>query len=127
MPILEVGAAPVITGFDGDVFRSLSGRLSLLETAEVIRRAVLFVGVDSGPAHLANAVGTAGVILLGRLGEFQRYLPYSGGYADGSNAELLYASGPAAELSVDSVMAALLRRLAAKDALGGPRALGSCR
>ena len=37
--------------------------LPIREVAELIRRADLFVGTDSGPAHLADAVGTTGVIL----------------------------------------------------------------
>jgi len=37
--------------------------LPIREVAELIRRADLFVGTDSGPAHLADAVGTPGVIL----------------------------------------------------------------
>jgi len=36
---------------------------SLPEVAELIRRADLFAGTDSGPAHLADAVGTSGAIL----------------------------------------------------------------
>ena len=45
----------------GPVGRALG--LPIREAAEVIRRAALFVGTDSGPAHLADAVGTPGVIL----------------------------------------------------------------
>ena len=91
---------------------NLCGRLSLLETAEVIRRAALFVGVDSGPAHLANAVGTPGVVLLGRYRGFDAYVPYSGGYADGSNATLVRADGPAATIDPAAVARAVRAELA---------------
>lgn len=37
--------------------------LKLPEAAELIRRADLFAGTDSGPAHLADAVGTPGAII----------------------------------------------------------------
>ena len=37
--------------------------LPLPEAAELIRRADLFCGTDSGPAHLADAVGTPGAII----------------------------------------------------------------
>jgi ADP-heptose:LPS heptosyltransferase len=37
--------------------------LSLPEVAELISRADLFAGTDSGPAHMADAVGTPGAIL----------------------------------------------------------------
>jgi ADP-heptose:LPS heptosyltransferase len=36
---------------------------SIPQVAELIRRADLFVGTDSGPGHLADAVGTKGVII----------------------------------------------------------------
>jgi heptosyltransferase-2 len=39
------------------------GRLTLRSSAAVIRRASVFVGNDSGPAHLAAAVGTATVVV----------------------------------------------------------------
>lgn len=45
----------------GPVVKGLG--LPLREVAEVIRRADLFIGTDSGPCHLADAVGTPGVIL----------------------------------------------------------------
>jgi len=86
-------------------YRNLCGRTGLLELGEVIRRASVFVGLDSGPAHLGNAAGTPGVILLGRYRSFRRYLPYSGGYGDGTLAKLIYADGLTASLSVGEVYA----------------------
>ena len=85
------------------LYKSFCGSLSILETAEVIRRAKLFIGIDSGPAHLANAVGTFGVIMFGNYIGFERYNPFSGGYRNGSNAVLLYANGPVEAIQVDSV------------------------
>ena len=41
------------------------GELSLGELAALCQRAVLFVGNDSGPAHLAAAAGTRCVVLYG--------------------------------------------------------------
>lgn len=45
--------------------RSLVGRLTLLELAALLRRAALFVGNDSGPMHIASAMGTPVVGLFG--------------------------------------------------------------
>jgi heptosyltransferase III len=78
----------------------------------VIRRAAVFVGVDSGPAHLANAVGTYGIILLGHYRAYTRYMPYSGAYGDGRNARVLHNDGPASALPVARVLEALAPRLA---------------
>ena len=55
---------------------------AVAESAEIIRRAALFIGIDSGPAHLADAVKTPGVILLGRYLTWDYYMPYTGFYAE---------------------------------------------
>ncbi len=45
--------------------RLLAGRTTVRQLAAVIQRTVLFVSVDSGPAHVAAAVGTPLVVLWG--------------------------------------------------------------
>jgi ADP-heptose:LPS heptosyltransferase len=110
--IVEVGLRPLAVPQDGARQRTLCGTLTILETAEVIRRARLFVSTDSGPAHLANAVGTRGVILLGALLRFRSYTPYSGGYATGETADIVRADGPVADLPVDAAFAAVMARSA---------------
>ena len=45
--------------------RDLAGRTSVRELAAIIQRLDLFVSVDSGPAHMAAAVGTPLVVLWG--------------------------------------------------------------
>lgn len=97
-PIIEIGLSPTVT-IKHPNFQSLCGQLSLLETAEVIHRAQLFIGIDSGPAHMANAGNTPGIILLGQLYDFVDYLPYSGRYKRGENITILNDYGhPCAEL-----------------------------
>src|SRR5919199_2229187 len=44
-PVIEVGLTPVVKE-ENPRFKSLCGQLSLLETAEVISRAQLFIGID---------------------------------------------------------------------------------
>lgn len=113
LPVVEVGLRPVLAAAGTAGCVDLCGRLSILQTAEVIRRAAVFVGIDSGPAHLANAVGTYGVILLGHYRSYRRYMPYSGAYGDGSNAHVIYGDGPAAvAIGVDEVFDAISARLA---------------
>ncbi|MDQ1122616.1 glycosyltransferase family 9 protein [Microbacterium trichothecenolyticum] len=53
----------------GDAVFSLAGRLSLSELAGVLATADVFVGNDSGPRHLAHAVGapTVGIYWAGNL------------------------------------------------------------
>ena len=107
----EVGLHPIVAT-DGDSFAiSLCGELSIMETAEVIRRAAVFVGIDSGPAHLANAVGARAVLLLGSYRNFARYMPFSGGYCDGTRAKVVRTDGPAVEIDVSEVVRACIEMI----------------
>ena len=56
---------------------NLSGQLTIRQAAAVLRRCRLAVGAETGLAHLACAVGTQNVVLLGG-GHFGRFMPYSG-------------------------------------------------
>lgn len=105
--IVEIGLSSELKISDKR-YINLCGKLNLLETGEVIRRAQLFIGIDSGPAHLANAVGTYGVIMIGKLEDFINHIPYSGKYKSGENALILRnTEGPSAEIPVDDVIKAL--------------------
>ncbi|GAA4463419.1 glycosyltransferase family 9 protein [Nibrella saemangeumensis] len=109
--VVEVGLNPVVH-IEHPRFHNLCGRLQLLETAEVIRRSQLFMGIDSGPAHLANAAGTDGIILLGQLFDFVEYMPYSGRYKRGEGATILnYHGHPCADLPYEWVQEAVEYRL----------------
>ncbi len=69
--ILLVGAAPDVSRAEDirnirpAVISSLAGKLSLIELREVIARAALFVGPDSGPMHIAATTRTPIVALFG--------------------------------------------------------------
>lgn len=123
--VVEVGLASVVVERDTDLSRSLCGALSIAQTAEVIRRAALFVGVDSGPAHIANAVGTQGVILIGHLYGFIGHMPYSGWYATEAGAMIVRMDGPLASLPIEPVIEAVDARLGSRppapsaDGVGG--------
>ena len=97
-------------------YRNLCGKLSILETAEVIRRAEFFIGLDSGPSHLANAVGTNGIILMGSLGDFPSYNPYSGKYGRQENAVFVRKEGsPCADLTFEFVKDKVVSALGMKE------------
>lgn len=113
-PVVEVGLKGQIQSSSPE-FRDLCGQLSILETAEVIRRASFFVGVDSGPAHLANAVGTYGFLLIGQLGHFEDFNLYTGGYGEGTNARVIWKrKGPASSLSFEEVWQPIQEYLAGR-------------
>ena len=111
LSVVEIGSEPFIVQANDDRTKSLCGMLSIIETAEVLKRASLFIGIDSGPAHLANAVGTPGVILLGNHGPFRKYVPYSGNYADGTGAELIQWDDLPEAIPLDRVIASVSIRL----------------
>ncbi len=95
LPVVEIGGgrrSHELALPPGSV--SLFNRVPILHSAEVIRRASIFIGVDSGPAHLANAAKVPAVILLGKLGYFGSYTPYSGYFAsDPQDVKLVRSLG----------------------------------
>ena len=110
--VVEVGLNPIVQNTDPR-FVSLCGKLSMLETAQVIGNSRLFVGIDSGPAHFANAMGAEGVILLGKLFDFVEYLPYSGRYKRGEDVTILNQIGhPCSDMPYEWVQQAVEQHLA---------------
>lgn len=61
----RAAATQVAAGCEESTVANLAGKTSLRETAAVMSRAACFVGNDSGPAHLAAAVGAPVVVLSG--------------------------------------------------------------
>ena len=55
---------------------NLSGNTTLRQTAAIIKKSRLAIGAETGNAHIACAVGTPNVILIGG-GHFGRFMPYS--------------------------------------------------
>jgi len=109
--VVEVGLRPEIARFNLPHYVDLCARLTIPETAEVIRRAHVFIGVDSGPAHIANAVGTFGIILIGKYRNFSHYMPYSGAYESGQNAQIIYHDGAARDIQLQTVIDAVWAKL----------------
>ena len=109
IPIVEVGGGPNHIPLSRPGIIDLVNRLPILQTAEVIRRARFFVGVDSGPAHLANALMVPGAVLLGRMGYFREYMPFSGFFASKLPQVKMIRNltGPAFELPVAEVCEAV--------------------
>jgi ADP-heptose:LPS heptosyltransferase len=57
--------------------RDWTGRLSVLETAALLERADLFIGADSGPAHLAACAGLPSIILFSGTNQMRQWRPWS--------------------------------------------------
>jgi ADP-heptose:LPS heptosyltransferase len=54
---------------------NLAGKTTLIDLAELIRAAKLLIGNESGAVHLAAAVGTPSVSIVGG-GHYGRFIPY---------------------------------------------------
>lgn len=100
--LVEVGLAAKIAPGHPSVL-DLCGKLSLLELAEIIRRSSGFIGVDSGPAHFANAFERPSVVLLGRYRIFDAYMPYTGYLRVHADPMVLKWPGSPAEIPVEEV------------------------
>jgi ADP-heptose:LPS heptosyltransferase len=56
-----------------------TGQLGVGELAAVIEQSDVFVGADSGPAHLAAAVGTPAVVLFSGTNDPRQWQPWGSG------------------------------------------------
>ncbi len=52
-----------------------TGRVTVLELAALLEEADAFIGADSGPAHIAAAVGTPSVVLFSGTNRLERWRP----------------------------------------------------
>jgi heptosyltransferase-2 len=57
--------------------RDWTGSLSVAQTTALLERADLFIGADSGPAHLAASAGTLSVILFSGTNQPRQWRPWS--------------------------------------------------
>lgn len=57
--------------------RDWAGRLSVSETTALLERADLFLGADSGPAHLAACAGVPSVVLFSGTNRVRQWRPWS--------------------------------------------------
>jgi glycosyltransferase involved in cell wall biosynthesis/ADP-heptose:LPS heptosyltransferase/Flp pilus assembly protein TadD len=71
----EAQAAANILAAIGAPAHNLAGATTLRQSAAILKRCRLAIGADTGTAHIACAVGTPQVVILGG-GHFGRFFPY---------------------------------------------------
>lgn len=96
---------PVFIGAESDHVAAFSGwrtivGASVTEIARLMRDAALFIGNDSGPAHVAAAFGVPEVVLFGRS-SLETWAPWR------TPAEAIKAEGSINSLTVSRVIAAV--------------------
>ena len=106
--IVEIGTERVLE-YKPSAVIDFTGYRNLQQIASIIKGASLFVGVDSVFAHVANAVQTPSVILLGKYRNFMLYFPYIGAFSHSKFFQILRApSGqPAAKIETKDVFACI--------------------
>ena len=107
--IIEIGHVNPVN-FAHKNFISLVGQTSLPETMKIMKGASFFIGLDSGPTHLANAFMLPGLILNGEFLNFKTYMSYSGMYKNSQKVKVLFnESGLAKDLPFDAVWKGLVK------------------
>lgn len=111
--VTEIGLQNQIEITNNPLYLNYCGKKSLQEIAILIKNNFLFVGVDSGFAHIANALRVEGVILLGNYRDFKSYMPYTGFYTKegGNGATIIHYEGKVKEIPVDLVMKNIVYRI----------------
>ncbi len=85
---LDDGWRVVILGGEEDIaasrairsherLRDWTGTLAVTETTALLERADLFLGADSGPAHLAASAGVTSIVLFSGTNGHRQWRPYS--------------------------------------------------
>jgi heptosyltransferase-3 len=77
--------------------------------AKIISGADFFLGIDSGPTHIANAFEIPGLILLGDFKNFKNHMPYSGAYELGRATVYHYPNGTSVEIPLETVWQTLTK------------------
>lgn len=104
--IVEIGFEPVIVSKDSRYYNMTHVR-DIQEIAEVIRKAELFIGIDSSFAHIANCFDKMAILIFGSYKNFPEYNPYSGGYDKEKKVRLIRAKSVAAEVLLEEVISAV--------------------
>ena len=97
--VVEIGTHEPLN-YSSKSFLNLVGKTSIEETCTLIKSARFFLGIDSGPTHIANAFKIPALILCGHFANFKKYMSYSGAYQEKGGIANIYfnASGSTREL-----------------------------
>ncbi len=82
MPVVEVGLEPVLAT-TSEWYHDMTHLRSIQSIAQIIAQSTFFFGIDSGFAHIANALDINGIVVMGKYKKFTHYVPYTGKYKYG--------------------------------------------
>ncbi len=98
--IIEIGDRSCIT-IDHPLLERRTGMLPLQKLAELIEQSSVFIGIESGPAHIANALKKQSIILAGTLPNFKIYMPYSGYFQEHQADTIIFFDKPLSAISYE--------------------------
>ena len=107
--IVEFGLEPILT--ETPLLRRLGSTLPLNRQMGLLAQAVLFVGVDSGFAHMANACHIPSVVVLGQYKGVSDQMFFSGPWRRGEGCRFVRTEGALASLSASEVIDAVRSQL----------------
>ncbi|MHA8086795.1 glycosyltransferase family 9 protein [Aquirufa sp. Wall-65K1] len=106
--VVEIGMKHPLP-FQHPHFTSLVGQCDLIETMKIIQGASFFIGLDSGPTHMANAFQIPGLVICGEFTYFKKYMSYSGFYQESNRTKVMFnPDGKAEGLAFDDVWQQLI-------------------
>jgi heptosyltransferase-3 len=101
--IIEIGHVKPLA-YEHPLLTNLVGKTTLQETMKIIQGASFFIGLDSGPTHIANAFQIPALVLCGAFKNFSIYHSYSGAYQNPEIARVVFNDqGRAEGLDFDRV------------------------
>lgn len=108
--VVEIGLESILHN-SSPRFHNIANKYNLQQIAHIIKRSVLFIGVESGFAHFANALGTSSIVLIGHYQHYRNYQVYSGRFATGEGVSLHYHPGQLKHLDMENVWPKVESRL----------------
>jgi heptosyltransferase-3 len=108
--LVEIGFTNKINSGDQH-YINYCGEKDLAELAALIKGTKLFIGGDSSFAHFANALEKEGFILIGKINNFRRYMPYSGKYLKEKEANIFYFDEELSKLPFENIKSKLEQKI----------------
>jgi len=112
--VVEIGLNNIIT-LEDKKYINYCGKKDFQEIAEVIYFSELFIGIDSGFAHFANALKIPSIILLGHYRKFKKYLPYTGFLKENKDLMIIQYNGKVKDIPNKLVIDKIEKVLSVKE------------
>lgn len=109
--LVEIGLQKTIKS-GSHKYHDLTHVTNFQELATVIKNSALFIGVDSGFAHIANCFEIPACIIMGKYKTFDYPMPYTGFLRENQKKYIIYANkAPASTIKEQDVLNRILKIL----------------